>query len=88
MWTQTNSRIDDADLESDPRLKYVPASVRAQWDPAKLRENTSPEELAALKAEAARDVELVKAMHERRSAVHGRQRRSRPLRVSRIQSAR
>ena len=49
--------------QSDPRLKYVPASVRGQWDPAKLREKTSPEELAALKAEAARDVELVKAMH-------------------------
>ena len=59
----SNSRIDAADLESDPRLKYVPASVRGQWDPAKLREKTSPEELAALKVEADRDVELVKAMH-------------------------
>jgi quinolinate synthase len=63
VWTETNSRIDDADLQSDPRLKYVPASVRGLWDPAKLREKTSPEELAALKAEAARDLELVKAMH-------------------------
>jgi hypothetical protein len=63
VWTEANSRIDDPDLESDPRLKYVPASVRAQWDPAKLRANTSPEELAALKTEAARDLELVKAMH-------------------------
>ncbi|HLO05880.1 MAG TPA: hypothetical protein VK198_04545, partial [Terriglobales bacterium] len=51
VWTETNSRIDDADLQSDPRLKYVPASVRGLWDPAKLREKTSPEELAALKAE-------------------------------------
>ena len=63
VWTQTNSRMDDADLESDARLKYVPASVRGQWNPSKLRERTSPEELAALKAEAARDVELVKTMH-------------------------
>jgi imidazolonepropionase-like amidohydrolase len=63
VWTQTGSRIDDPNLETDPRLKYVPASVRAQWDPAKLREQTSPQELAGLKAEAARDVELVKAMH-------------------------
>jgi len=63
VWTEANSRIDDADLQSDPRLKYVPASVRGLWDPAKLREKTSPEELAALKAEAARDLELVKAMH-------------------------
>jgi hypothetical protein len=64
VWTQANSRIDDPGLESDPRLKYVPASVRAQWDPAKLRKDTSPEELVLLKAEAARYVELVKAMHE------------------------
>jgi len=63
VWTQTGSRIDDPNLETDPRLKYVPASVRTQWNPVKLREQTSPEELAGLKAEAARDVELVKAMH-------------------------
>jgi hypothetical protein len=63
VWTQANSHIDNADLESDPRLKYVPASVRRQWDPAKLREKTSPEELTGLKAEAARDLQLVKAMH-------------------------
>ena len=63
VWTQANSRIDDPDLKSDSRLKYVPASIRAQWDPAKLRAQTSPEDLAALKAEAARYVELVKAMH-------------------------
>lgn len=63
VWTEANSRIDDPDLESDPRLKYVPASVRAQWDPAKLRANTSPGELEALKTEAARDVELVRTMH-------------------------
>jgi imidazolonepropionase-like amidohydrolase len=63
VWTQTGSRIDDPNLENDQRLKYVPASVRGQWNPAKLREQTSPEELAGQKAEAARDVELVKAMH-------------------------
>jgi hypothetical protein len=64
VWTQANSHIDDAELESDPRLKYVPASVRAQWDPAKLRKDTSPAELTLLKAEAARQVELVKTMHD------------------------
>jgi Amidohydrolase family len=64
VWTQANSRSDDPNLESDPRLKYVPASVRAQWNPDKLRQNTSPEELALLKIEAARDVQLVKAMHD------------------------
>jgi hypothetical protein len=63
VWTGANSRVDDAELQSDPNLKYVPASIRSQWDPAKLRGNSSDEELAALKAEAARDLELVKAMH-------------------------
>ncbi len=63
VWTQANSRVDERDMGSDSRLKYVPASVRKEWDPAKLRERTSPEELMALKVEAARDLELVKAMH-------------------------
>jgi hypothetical protein len=63
VWTQASSRIDDPNLEADARLKYVPASVRAQWNPAKLREKTSPEELASLKTEAARDVELANVMH-------------------------
>jgi imidazolonepropionase-like amidohydrolase len=62
VWTETNSRLDDPELTSDPRLKYVPASVRTEWDPAKLLGNTSPEELAALKSEATRDLELVAAM--------------------------
>jgi Amidohydrolase family len=64
VWTQASSRIDDPSLEGDPRLKYVPASVRQQWKPATLMKNTSPEELAELKVEAARVVELVKATHD------------------------
>jgi hypothetical protein len=63
VWTQTGSRIDAPDLEADRRLKYVPASVSGQWNPKKILEKTSPEELAGLKAEAARDVDLVNAMH-------------------------
>jgi hypothetical protein len=63
VWTQASSRIDDPNLQSDPRLKYVPASVREQWNPAKLLKNTSPEDLAESKVEAARALELVQAMH-------------------------
>ena len=63
VWTQANSRIDDSSLGSDPRLKYVPSAVRKEWDPVKLRQSVSPEELASLKTEAARHVELVNAMH-------------------------
>ncbi len=64
VWTQAGSRIDDPSLDADPRLKYVPVPVRAQWNPAKLREKITPEELAGLKPEAARALELVKAMHD------------------------
>ena len=63
VWTQANSRIDSPDLQNDPRLKYVPASVHDQWAPAKLLKTTSASELAGLKKEADRDVEVVKAMH-------------------------
>jgi hypothetical protein len=62
VWTHANSRIDDPSLENDPRLKFVPVSVRKEWEPAKLRKNVSSDELTSLKAEAARTVELVDAM--------------------------
>ncbi len=62
VWTEANSHIDDPNLESDARLKYVPASVRGTWDPAKLIQKSSAEELDALRAEAARDTELVREM--------------------------
>lgn len=64
VWTQTNSRIGDPALENDPRLKYVPVSIREQWKPAKLLKDVSPADLTEIKAEAARVLELVKAMHE------------------------
>jgi imidazolonepropionase-like amidohydrolase len=64
VWTQAGSRIDDPNLENDPRLKYVPASVREQWKPAQLLKNASPEELTDSKVEAARALELVKEMHD------------------------
>src|SRR6202040_2905273 len=62
VWTQANSQIDDPSLEDDPRLKFVPASVRKQWVPATLRKNVSSDELTNLKTEAGRSVQLVDAM--------------------------
>lgn len=64
VWTEANSQMDDPSRETDPRLKYVPTAVRTQWNPTKLREGSSPEELASLKTEAARALGLVRAMHE------------------------
>lgn len=62
IWDQADAHIDDPALTTDVRLKYVPASVRAQWDPAILLKRTTPERLADLKQEAARYIELARAM--------------------------
>jgi imidazolonepropionase-like amidohydrolase len=61
VWTMANSHLDNPDLLNDPRLKYVPSSVRKAWDPAKLAK--SAEETALEKAEAERDIQLVRDMH-------------------------
>jgi imidazolonepropionase-like amidohydrolase len=63
IWSHANANIDSPNLDSDPRLRYVPASVREQWNPGKLLKETSPEELAGLKKQSVRDLELVQAMH-------------------------
>jgi N-acetylglucosamine-6-phosphate deacetylase len=60
VWTMANSHLDNPELLNDPRLKYVPASIRKAWDPAKLK--TSPEETALARAEAERDLQLVNDM--------------------------
>jgi imidazolonepropionase-like amidohydrolase len=62
IWDQADSHVDDPETTADSRLKYVPASVRAQWDPAKVLKNTSPERLSDTKQEAERYVELAGVM--------------------------
>jgi imidazolonepropionase-like amidohydrolase len=63
IWSHAKANIDSPNLDSDPRLRYVPASVREQWNPGKLLKETSPEELADSKKQSVRDLELVQAMH-------------------------
>jgi len=65
VWTMANSHLDDPGSLQSPHLRYVPASIRKDWDPAKLLQKTSAEELAAGKAEAARDIRLVSDMRRR-----------------------
>ncbi len=62
IWTKTMANLDAPDLTSDPRLEYVPKSIRATWDPPKLLQNTSAAELKVEKAELVRDFEIVKTM--------------------------
>ena len=61
VWDSADAHIGDPDPPDE--LKYVPASVRKQWDPAKLLSATTPEEMAAKKELASRYIELAGAMH-------------------------
>jgi amidohydrolase family protein len=63
VWSQTMARLDDPQFPSDPRLAYVPGGIRSQWDPKFLLRNLSAEQFASVRKEAARDLELVNAMH-------------------------
>jgi hypothetical protein len=62
VWTRAQANLDDPSLTADSRLKYVPSSVREEWDPAKVLKQTSAQDLADGKKEFARDLELVNAI--------------------------
>ena len=65
VWTQANTSLDDPEkLLADPRLKYVPAKIKAAWDLRKTLEQTSAEELKLAKAELALDIKLLNALHQ------------------------
>jgi hypothetical protein len=64
VWTEASANIDAPNLGADPRLKYIPASVKEQWKPEKLLKETPAQQLAGLKKEAARNLELVDAMQK------------------------
>jgi len=61
VWDRADAHIGDPDPPDE--LKYVPASLRKQWDPNKLLSATSPEEMAARKKLALRYIELAGEMH-------------------------
>ncbi len=53
---------DDAAFRNDPRLKYVPVRQRADWDPAKIDGEHTPEDFAYSRREFVKDLEVVGAM--------------------------
>lgn len=55
--------LDAPGVATDPRLQYVPVSIRTQWAPAKVRQHTTPGQLAGSKALSSRYIELVHSMH-------------------------
>lgn len=62
---RNTANLNDPTLASDSRLKYMPESVKRQWDPkgdARLRTQT-PAEIAAFKRSFARHQELVRGMN-------------------------
>jgi N-acetylglucosamine-6-phosphate deacetylase len=61
-WSQTMASMGDTNLTADPLLKYVPISVRRQWELERLRPRTSPEVLRLAKKQSARELELVNIM--------------------------
>jgi imidazolonepropionase-like amidohydrolase len=63
VWLQTSANLDDPRLRDDPRLKYMPAEVRRGWEEGQSSNGASPAQLAETKKIAARDIDLVSAMH-------------------------
>jgi imidazolonepropionase-like amidohydrolase len=64
VWDRADAHIGDPDPPDE--FKYVPASVRKQWDPNKLLSATRPEEMADKKKLALRYIELAGEMHRAR----------------------
>jgi imidazolonepropionase-like amidohydrolase len=59
---QTMASMGDTTLTVDPRLKYVPVSVRREWELESLRVRTSPDVLERTKEQSARELELANTM--------------------------
>jgi imidazolonepropionase-like amidohydrolase len=64
IWTKTQSTLEATKWDTDPRLKYIPASIRKQWDRKELLQQTPAEILADYKNESIRGPKLVKAMQK------------------------
>ena len=62
IWTKTQSTLDDSSWDTDPRLKYVPASVLQEWDRKEQVKQTPPDILTDYKNEATRGPQLAKKM--------------------------
>jgi imidazolonepropionase-like amidohydrolase len=64
VWTQTQARLADHPPEADSILKYVPTSIRKQWEPGAMAKQTSAEQLAEYKRDAERNPAIVRDMHK------------------------
>ena len=62
VWTRTQANLDDDSPDADSSLKYVPASIRQQWDPKVVAGRTSADQVAEYKRDAANGPKIVKQM--------------------------
>lgn len=63
VWWHTSANLEHRDLADESRLKYLPASTRADWDREAFQQQTIPAELADRKELSNRHIELVRSMH-------------------------
>jgi imidazolonepropionase-like amidohydrolase len=64
VWTRTQADIAKDPPEADSPLKYVPASIRKQWDPTVVAGNISAEQRAEYKRDAEQAPAIVKRMEQ------------------------
>jgi Amidohydrolase family len=62
VWDVADANVDNPAIANDARMKYVPNSVAKSWDPAKLTQATSAEQLAQGKRLTAHYMQLVDLM--------------------------
>ena len=75
VWSQTMASMGDTNLTADPRLKYVPISVRRQWELERLRPRTSPEDIGTREETICARARIGQYHAARGSTVHGWERR-------------
>jgi imidazolonepropionase-like amidohydrolase len=62
VWTRANESLQNISADDD-RLKYVPASLKEEWKPEKMREGATPAYFALTQRMFAKQLEIVGAMN-------------------------
>ena len=62
VWWDTTSRLRDVS-SADPRLRFVPGWARKEWDPEKLKLQTTAEDASAAAKAVTSYIELVREIH-------------------------
>ena len=62
VWSQARAMMANGNAEYSPELRYVPVSMRQQWEPGQVKQRTTADEASYIKKEAERDMGLADAM--------------------------